>query len=155
MTVFDKAEKDQEGDWFPFFTSRYDPTTGEIIYDEPVEGAAEFCFRSPAPFWEERRKHRKREYKMVVNPTTRQMERVGYYPDLPFAEEIKERDDSWDYIITGMRNARWTEDGPEMDCTRENKLDLLKNAAFLRFANRVLQIITDTGIKAKEDAEKN
>ena len=153
MTVFEQSK--EQGDWFPFFGSTIDFMTGDIIYDPPADGAAEFCFRSPIPFWEDRRKDRKKEYKMVLNPTTRAMERVGYYPDLPYAEEQKERDDSWDYAITGMRNARWTDDGPEMECTRENKLKLLKNSAFLRYANRVLQMLLDTGVKRKEEAEKN
>ena len=154
MTVFDQGEKEQ-GDWFPFFTSCFDLATAEIIYDPPKEGAAEFCFRSPASFWEERRKGRVKEHKMVLNTQTRAMERVGYYPDLSPEEEIRERDDSWDYAITGIRNARWTEEGPEMDCTRENKLKLMKNSAFLRYANRVLQLLLETGVKQKEDAEKN
>lgn len=154
MTVFEQAEKAQ-GEWFPFFTSRFDMATGEIIYDLPKEGAAEFCFRSPAPFWEERRKGRTKEVKMVLNPGSRAMERISFFPDLPYEEEIKERDDSWDYAITGMRGARWTDDGPEMECTRENKLKLLKNAAFLRYANWVLQMLLDTGVKVKEAAEKN
>ncbi len=154
MTVFDQGQKEQ-GDWFPFFTSKFDTTTGEIIYDPPAEGAAEFCFRSPMSFWEELRKGRKKEFKMVLNTQTRAMERVGYFPDLSPEEEIKERDDSWDYSITGMRNARWSEDGPEMECTRENKLKLLKNSAFLRYANRVLQLLFDTGIRVKGETEKN
>jgi len=153
MTIFEQNK--EEGDWFPFFGSKIDLTTGNILYDPPEEGAAEFCFRSPIPFWEERRKDRKKEYSMVLNPTTRAMERVGYYPDLPFDQERKEGEDSWDYAITGMRNARWTENGPEMECTRENKMKLLKNSAFLRYANHVLQLILDTGVKRKEETEKN
>lgn len=154
MTVFELGEKEQ-GDWFPFFTSRFDTSTGEIIYDPPAEGAAEFCFRSPMPFWEERRKDRKKETRMVLNTNSKAMERLTYYPDLPYDEERKERDDSWDYSIVGMRNARWSADGPEMEYTRENKMKLLKNAAFLRYANRVLQLLLDTGIKVKEETEKN
>lgn len=153
MTVFDQ-EKEQ-GDWFPFFNSHYDLSTGEILYDPPEEGAAEFCFRSPAQFWQDRQKGRTKQYKMVLNPSTRQMERVGYFDDLSPDEQQAERDDSWDYCITGIKGARWSEDGPEMECTRENKLKLVKNAAFLRYANRVLQIILETGVKVKEDAEKN
>ena len=154
MTVFEQGEKEQ-GDWFPFVSSRIDPSTGEVCYDPPEEGAAEFCFRSPTPFWQERQKGRKKEHKMVLNPGSKAMERVGYYPDLPPEEERTERDDSWDYVITGMRNARWSENGPEMECTRENKLKLLKNTAFLRFANRTLQMIIETGVKVKESSEKN
>lgn len=154
MTVFEAGGKEQ-GDWFPFFTSKLDFQTGEIIYDQPVEGAAEFCFRDLMPFWEERLKDRKKEHKMVINPNTRAMERVSYYPDLPFEEAKKERDDSWDYAITGMRNARWSEEGPPMECTRENKIKLLKNSSFLRYANRVIQMLMETGVKQKEASEKN
>jgi hypothetical protein len=153
MTVFEQAK--EQGDWFPFFGSKIDLSTGEIIFDPPEEGAAEFCFRSPAAFWDERRRGRTKEYKMVLNPQTRAMERVGYYPDLPPEEEQKERDDSWDFCITGMKGARWSSDGPEMECTRENKLKLLKNSAFLRYANRVLQLILETGVKVKEESTKN
>ena len=152
MTVFEEAK--EQGDWFQFFTSKHDLATGEIVYDAPEEGAAEFCFRNPSSFWEEQRKGRKKEYKMVVNPLSKAMERVGYYPDLSIEEAMKERDDSWDFVITGMRNARWTENGPEMECTRENKLKLLKNSSFLRYANRVIEIVTETGIKTKEEEEK-
>jgi len=153
MTVFEQG-KDQ-GDWFSFFTSHFDAATGEIVYDPPEEGAAEFCFRNPAPFWQEQLRGRKKESKMVLNPSNRTMERVTYYPDLLIDEAIKERDDSWDYTITGMKNARWTDDGPPMECTRDNKLKLIRNTSFLRFANRVLQIITETGVKVKDEAEKN
>jgi hypothetical protein len=152
-TVFEQQK--EKGDWFPFFGSKIDLETGEILYDPPEEGAAEFCFRSPAPFWQERQRGRGKEHKMVLNPSTRQMERVGYFPDLPPDEEQAERDDSWDYCITGMKGARWTADGPEMECTKENKLKLLKNSAFLRYANRVLQLILETGAKHKNAAEKN
>jgi len=151
MTTFQQER--EQGDWFPFFESKVDVQTGEILYDEPVEGAAEFCFRNPAPFWQERQRGRVKEYRMVVNPNTRQMERVGYFPDLPAAEEQAERDDAWDYAITGIRNAFW-EDGASIECTRENKLKLLKNTAFLRYANRVLQLLLETGVVQKA-AEKN
>ena len=152
-TIFDLEEN--QGTWFPFFTSKFDLTNGEIIYDLPEEGAAEFCFRSPNPFWEEARKERKKESKMVVNPQTRQMERVSYDADLSVEAEIKQRDNSWDYVITGMKNARWKTDGPEIKCTRENKLKLLKNAQFLRYANHVLELILDTGTKQAEARAKN
>jgi hypothetical protein len=153
MTVFEQTK--EQGDWFSFFDSRIDISSGDIIYDIPLEGSAEFCFRNPGPFWEEQRKGRKKEYKMVLNTSSKAMERVGYYPDLSPELEKEERDSSWDYVITGMRNARWTKDGPEMECTRENKLKLLKNSAFLRFANRVLQLILETGVNHKENESKN
>lgn len=153
MTVFEQSG--EQGDWFPFFTSKFDMQTGETIYDSPVEGAAEFCFRNLTPFWEEKRKGQKREGKYVKDPETRAMVHVYHTPELSFEDQKKERDDSWDYAITGMRNARWTEDGPEMECTRENKLKLLQNSQFLRYANRVIQILHETGVKKAEEVKKN
>ena len=152
-TTFDTT-KDEQGDWFPYFDSRVDPSIGETIYDLPIEGAAEFRIRSMAPFFEEKRKGRKKEFKMVVNPSTRQMERVGYYPDLPPDVEAKENDDAWDYAITGMKNA-FSAPGVKLECARENKLALIAIPAFLRFMFRVFEIVSNTGAKASEEAEKN
>lgn len=153
MTVFDLT-KDEQGDWFAYFDSHIDPVLGETVYDKPLEGAAEFRIRSMGPFFDERRKKRKKEFKMVLNPSTRQMERVGYYIDLPPEEAEQENQDAWDYAITGMRNA-FSAPGKEIECTRENKLALTEIPAFMRFLFRVFQIISDTGAKAREGIEKN
>jgi len=153
MTLFD-LEKEDMGDWYTFFSSKVDQASGEVVYDEPEEGAAEFRIRSVAKFWEERRAKRKKEYKMVLNPSTRQMERVGYYEDLPPAQEKKENEDSWDYAITGIRNAFSAPDVP-IECNRENKLKLLEIPVFIRFAGRVFQMMAETGITEKETSEKN
>jgi len=151
MTTFDLENKEQ-GDWFSFFESKFDSLTGETTYDLPKDGAAEFCIRSMLPFWEERQKGLKKEYKMVLNPSTRQMERVGYYPEQP--DDSTAGDDAWDYVITGMRNAL-DKDGNELECTRENKLKLIRIPMFLRFVKRVLDIIDESGVKQKEESEKN
>lgn len=153
MTVFNLT-KDEQGDWFAYFDSRVDPASGETIYDPPEEGAAEFRIRSMAPFFDERRKGRKKEFKMVLNPSTRAMERVGYYPDLPSDEAEKENQDAWDYAITGIKNA-FSSPGVEIECTRENKLAMIDIPAFMRFLFRVFQIISDTGAREKEHVEKN
>lgn len=153
MTLFN-LDKEDLGDWFEFFNSRFDPATGEVIYDEPEEGAAEFRIRSMAPFWEERLSGRKKEHKFVQNPTTRAMERVSWPEELPADEAKKENEDSWDYAITGIKNA-FSAPGVSIECTRENKLKLLKMSVFVRFINRVFQIISETEVKRKEDSEKN
>ena len=153
MTVFDFT-KDDQGDWFSFFNSRFDQATGEIVYDPPEEGAAEFRIRSMGKFWEDRRKDRKKEYKMVLNPGNRQMERVGYYEDLPAAEAQKENDDAWDFVITGMKNA-FSAPGAEIKCDRESKLKLVNMPVFLRFISRVFVIMSEAGVKQKEASEKN
>lgn len=153
MTIFD-VEAGEQGTWFPFFNSRLDLSTGEFAYDPPEPDAAEFRIRSTVPFWEERRKGRKRESKMVLNPTTRQMERVSYYPDLSPEEEGKEQDDAWDYAITGIKKAFWSPGNP-IECDRESKLKLIKIPSFLWFANRVFQLLAEAGVKANEASEKN
>lgn len=153
MTVFE-FDKEEQGDWFTFFTSRVEPSTGEIIYDPPEEGAAEFRIRSMQPFFEERRKGRKKESKMVLNPATRAMERVSWFEEPPEDEAQKENDDAWDYAITGIKNA-FSTPGVPIECTRENKLKLIRIPVFLRFITRVFMMLSEAGIKQKEDAEKN
>jgi len=153
MTVFN-LDKEDLGDWFEFFSSKVDPSTGEVIYDKPEEGAAEFRVRDMSPFWEERLKDRKKEFKFVQNPTTRQMERVSWYADLPVDEQMKENDDAWEYSITGIRNAFSSPDVP-IECTRENILKLKDIPVFARFMKRVFEIISEAGVKHKEASEKN
>lgn len=153
MTIFDLSGEEQ-GDWFEFFTSHIEQGTGKIIYDEPEENSARFQIRSPAPFWEERRKGRKKESQFVLNPATRAMERVTWYKDLPEDQDRKEIEDAWDYTITGIEDAFWGPDDP-IECTRENKLKLIRMPVFDRFLSRVLQLISETGVKQEEAAEKN
>lgn len=153
MTLFN-LDKEDLGDWFEFFSSKFDPATGEVIYDKPEEGAAEFRIRSMQPFWEERLGGRKKQHKFVQNPTTRAMERVSWYDDLPLDEQKKENDDAWDYAITGFKNAFSAPDVP-LECTRENKLKLIAIPVFARFAKCVFEIISEAGVKQKEDSEKN
>lgn len=152
MTIF--LQEKEQGDWFAYFDSHVDSMTGIVSYDEPVDGAAEFCFRNPVAYWQEKQALKKREYSMVLNSKTRQMERVGYMPDLPPEKEKAERDGAWDYTITGIRNAYWDEKTP-IQCDLESKLKLLKIPAFLRFANRVVEIIMEIGTQRQQDAEKN
>jgi hypothetical protein len=153
MTLFN-LEKEDQGDWFAFFSSRFDPATGEVIYDKPEEGAAEFRIRNMQPFWEDIWEGRKKEHKMVVNPLSRSMERVGYYEDLPADEARKENDDAWDYSITGIKDA-FSAPGVPIECTRENKLALIEMPVFVRFVRQVFEIISEAGVKQKEDSEKN
>jgi len=153
MTVFD-FEKQELGDWFSFFNSHIDQATGEIVYDPPEKEAAEFRIRSLAPFWEERRKGRKRESKMVLNPQTRQMERVTWFEDLPPDEAAAENEATWDYAITGIKNA-FSAPGVPIECNRESKLKFICMPVFLRFISRIFQMISEAGVKQNEASEKN
>ena len=164
MTVFN-TEKNEQGDWFPFFGSTVDVANSEIVYHDPEPDAAEFRIRPMGPFWAEHRKGRKREYKMALNPRTHAMERVPYYPDLPPEEEAKANDDAWDYCITGFKNAfsraavmdgeKVVEPAVPLECTRENKLALVEIPAFNRYIQRVFLIQSEAGIGEQEVQEKN
>lgn len=143
-----------QGEWFPFFGSHIDLATGEIVYDDPVADAR-VQIRSMAPFIEERMAKRKKTVEHVLNPKTRTMERIAYYPDMTPGEERDERDDVWDYVITGIEGFKDSKTGKVIDCTRENKLKLMKVPVFDRFVARCFQILGNSGIKEQEELEKN
>jgi hypothetical protein len=159
MTVFKQVDDLNEGTWFPYFSSHFDQAKKELVFDDPEPDAAQFRI----PFYTERRAGLKKNHEMVLNTSTRQMERVSYFPDLSTEAEKKEREDAWDYCITGMKNARWTPDGPMMECTRENKLKLMKSSAiqnpddreFDRFVGKCLLILAGAEKTDAEAAEKN
>jgi hypothetical protein len=143
-----------EGEWFPFFSSHIDPVTGEPIYEEP-QTDARVQIRSIAPFIEEKMAKRKRIAEHVYNPKTRAMERVSYYPDQTPDEIRAERDDLWDYAITGIEGFKDSKTGEIITCSRENKLKLMKVPVFDRFVARCQQLLASSGVKTKEDEEKN
>ncbi len=152
-TKFDLDGKEQ-GDWFPFFGSKIDISSGEIAYDDPEEGAGEFCIRSMQPYWDEAAKGKKKESKFVLNPISRGMDRVTWLTDLPAEEEAAESEGAWDFAITGFRNVLGP-DGAELECTIENKMKLVKIPMVFRFLNRVFTLISESGISRAEGLEKN
>ena len=98
--IFDLNNSSQ-GEWFRFFESRIDEK-GELVYDDPRPDAGRVCIRSIAPFVEKIQSKRKRKFEWVLNPSTRSMERVGYFDEQSPEELKKEREDMWDYAITGI-----------------------------------------------------
>lgn len=150
ISDFFDVGKAEQGDWFSYFESHFDMDNGEIVYDEPKEGAVEFCIRSMQPYWEEVNKGRKKESKMVRNPVEKRMERITYYPDLPPEEETKLAEDAWDYAISGARKG----DDP-IEMSKQDKLDLVKIPMFLRYAQRVFQILSGEVASKKEEEGKN
>lgn len=148
--------RDDEGTWFKFFTSSVDATTGEIIYDDPLEDAAEFRIRSSKKFYEGKLDTRKWESSMVLNPKTRRMEKVTSLKELSTNEIKKELEDLYDFAITGIRNAFWDEEGKEpIECTKEDKAKLKDIGVFDRFLNRAWQIIEEQEVGAVGKIEKN
>ena len=150
--VFD-LEQQNEGEWFPFFESHIDDK-GEIVYDDPKPDSGRVRIRSMAPIIEKQIEGRKRNYQFALNPQSRAMERVGYFEELPLDQAKKDRDDVWDYVITdfeGLFDAK----GKEIECTRENKLKLIAIPMFDRFISKCLRMLSDSGVKVKEEQEKN
>ena len=144
-----------QGEWFPFFSSHIDPVTGEPIYDEP-EKDAKVQIRSIGPFIEERMMKRKMIVEHVYNSKTRAMDRNRYPEDLTPEQAKAERDDLWDYAITGINEYfKDSKTGELITCTRENKLKLMKVPVFDRFVARCQQLLASSGVKVKEDEEKN
>jgi len=142
-----------EGEWFPFQNSHIDPLTGEPIFDDPVTDA-KVQIRSMTLFFEERIAKRKRQTEHVMNPKTRQMERISYYSELSVEEAKAERDDAFDFAITGIEGFKDSKTGQIITCTKENKIALMKIPVFDRFFARCQQLLSSSGVKEKE-LEKN
>lgn len=155
MTIFnEQGAPENQGVWFKYQAPRWDSSKGETIFDPPEEDAAEFCIRSLTTFFAERLKRRKRKSEFILNPATRAMERVSYYPD-PTAEEIqKEQEDAWDYLIVGVKNAKWA-DGTPIECTRADKIKLMKIEQFDLFIGHCLKVLAGSEKEEAEAAEKN
>ena len=133
------------GDWFPYFKSRVDPQTGDVVYDPPIDNGPRVRVRGLGPFYEARLAERKRRVEHVLNPKSGRMERISYLPELSFADAAKERDDSFDFAITGLEGFRDVKTKQELSCDRETKLKLMKIPEFDRFVARCLQIISEAG----------
>ena len=142
------------GEWFPFQNSKIDPLTGEPVFDDPVSDA-KVQVRSMTPFFEERIAKRKRQTEHVFNPKVRAMERITYYAELSIDEAKAERDDAFDFAITGIEGFKDAKNEKVITCTRENKLALMKVPVFDRFFARCQQLLASSGVKQKEELEKN
>jgi hypothetical protein len=95
--------EESQGDWFDFFESHVDLSTGDIIYDNPKPDTGSICFRPTRPFILERMSKRKKDSKFVLNPRTRGMERVEFDKTLTPEEAQIEQDDLVDFAITGIK----------------------------------------------------
>lgn len=144
----------QEGEWFPFQNSRIDPVTGEPMFDDPVSDA-KVQIRSMTPFFEEQISKRKWVVERIYNPKTRQMDRDRHPEDLTPEQARTERDDAFDFAITGIEGFKDAKTGKEITCTRENKLSLMKVPVFDRFFARCQQLLASSGVKQTEQVEKN
>jgi len=185
MTVFNEKVKPENdlGTWFKFQSSHKDKAIADqmdaiqkaaegrvlavdekkqltalseklFVFDPPEENAAEFRIRSLIPFFTKLIKSRKKEYEWVENERTGEKARKGFYPDQTPEEVEKEQTDAWDYMITSIKNAYWGE-GKPIECNRENKIKLMADKVFDRFAGKCLRELADTESKEAAEAEKN
>lgn len=150
--IFD-LDAQTQGEWFPFFESHIDEK-GEVVYSDPKPDAGRVCIRPIGPKIEEMQMGRKRKYEFVLNPATRSMERVSFFEELPPDQARVEREDLWDYAITGLENF-FDAKGKEIEGTRENKIKLMSIPVFDRFFARCLQTLSSSGVREKEELEKN
>lgn len=154
MFAFDEEKKEDLGTWFSFQESHLDIKAAKYIFDDPTPDAPKFRFRSPIPFYQERRRNRKKGHMAALNPRTLAMERISYSEDLTPAEEKKELDDLRDYVLTGIDGAKWAS-GKDIQCDRESKLKLYLNENFERFAGHCIAMLAGLETEAAEQAEKN
>ena len=149
-------EVQETGEWFAFFTSRLDPMTGDVNYDDPVKDAPRVKIRGIGPFIEKRMLSRKKQVERVHNPKTRAMERITYYPDLSIEEALAEREDTWDWVIEDFEPGfQDKKTGDVIKCTRENKIKMMKIPVFDRFVARCLQLLSESGVQEAEVERKN
>jgi hypothetical protein len=149
-----------EGEWFPFQTSHVKQDTGEIVWDDPVmddEGnpVAALCIRPMAPYYEAQISKRGRIVEHVYNPKNRSMERVVSIKELPMEDIKKERDNAIDYAITGIKGFRDKATKKLLDCTRENKIAMLKSPAIDRFFAYCQERLGQSEIKNQEAEAEN
>lgn len=143
-----------EGERFQFFASTIDPVSGDVVYGDP-KGDAYVTLRPMQPFFEDRLAKRQLKVDHVLNPKTKAMERITYYPDLSFDEVKREREDAWDYAILTWEGFMDEKTKQDIECTRENKIKLMKIPVFDRFIARCFQLMAESGIKEEEALEKN
>jgi hypothetical protein len=143
------------GERFQFFMSKVDPVTKEITYDTPA-GDAFVTIRGKEPFYKKlmaSRKPGKPEH--VHDKATRQLQRIRpLFEDQTMAEVQRDTEDSWDYAIVDFEGFK-DQHGNVIECNRQNKLLMVDNPMFLRFAERCLELIAENSIKEKEVIGKN
>ena len=147
-------EVQKEGEWFPYMESDVDPNTGETVWGEPMEKVA-VQIRSMKKFFEDSYASRKRVVEWKVHPKSKQNERHSYPKDLAPKEIIEERNDAYEYAITGLRGWKDKKTSKEIECSREVKLFLMSMGAFDRFFSNCQTSLETYGMIKEEKESKN
>jgi hypothetical protein len=143
----------KDGTWFPFFYSRIDSSTGEIIYDDPVEEGPRMKIRNPVPFFKERAETRKRSTEYVFNKKSRGMEKVSSDVELTPAQRKKENEDFADYVIDGIENFKL--DGKVIKCDRRTKIEIMNIPIVSMFVQRCIEMLQESGAQEEKETAKN
>jgi len=144
-----------DGEWYQYFASRIDVNTGDVVYDDPIEGGPRVRIRDMRTFIRERIKERKTQVEHVVNPKTRSMERITYPKELTAQEEKQEREDLIDYMVAGFEGFKDKKTKQIVECTRENKIKMMNLPVFDRCVARCQQLLSESGIQEAVAETKN
>lgn len=150
-----KLNNNSTGAWFPYFASRQDED-GAITYLPPDPASKDRVFINPPLTVEQleaiyaRTRTRKSEF--VINPKTRQMERVTYFDQSP--EQMRQEFEEIFCVIIGEYELT-DADGAKIPVTRESKIQLMRHPEFARYVNRCLQMLEMSEAERKEQLEKN
>lgn len=151
MIIDLKSHKD--GTWFPFFYSHLDPSTMEIIYDDPVEGGPRMKIRNPTYFFRELNERRKRKSEFVFNKKTRGMEKVSSEVELTAAQRKAENEDFCDYVIDGIENFKL--DGEVIKCDRKTKVEIMNIPIVSMYVNRCIELLQESAAQEEKVESKN
>jgi len=143
----------KDGTWFPFFYSHMDPSTMEIIYDDPVEGGPRMKIRNPIQFFQERAQARKSKSEFVLNKKTRGMEKVTSDIGLTAKQKKEENDDFANYVIDGIENFKL--DDKIIKCNRETKIAIMGIPLVSMYVFRCIEILQESGAKEEASESKN
>ena len=149
--------EDNGGEWFPFQTSSVNEDF-EPVFDPPqasIENGPAVCVRqADGEFFERLHKRtRRRSVEHVHNKKTRSLDRVVSFEPINDAAEQDERESLWDYCIVDFRNFK-DKTGAMIECTKANKVKLMKNAMFMRFFNKCLKdLSSSSGAVLKAETE--
>lgn len=141
-----------KGMWFTFRMSEIDQNNGNIVWGDEIP-ELEVQIRSMKPFFEERIRGRERGVGHVYNVKSRAMDRETFFKDLTPDEAKAERDDAFDYAITGLKGWKDRTSRQPFPCTREVKLGLMAKDFFDRFFADCQQKLDSLSVEM-EEAEK-
>lgn len=146
--------KSEQGEWFTYCDSSIN-NDGEVIFADPEPDAGRVCLRlADAEILDNiYSKTRTKSVEHILNPSSRQMERLAFVDQTPSQEKL-EREMVWDFAIVAL-DGILDKDGNEIECTLSNKLALMNIPRFARFVGRCLKQLAGAEPTIAADRLKN